>query len=1334
MTPEQSTQDALFFTSWHQTAGDAESTQYFSEVEAQTVARSSRGDAGSSTLGGSATFGPELGFVARANELELGDNPIAIIKYAVDGTSLTANEAVSDWDLTATAYNDGDCWRGFLLALSNAVTALEADNYTPNFKGLVWWQGESGTSATDLNNFIAEVRSHLGANYGVGNVSEFPVVITGTDNRWGTDLEAGVAAIDSYVGYVNANDYGQDYNQDESQFNTHLGSGERDFSTDIDNNGSNDMWDIGQAYADTMAATISGVGNADIVWNGNGSDDLWTTTENWVGNVLPSDNQTIAIANGDHVDIPGNYWDLPSGAVVTVSGNSQIVNTNAAARLYGAMTFNFASGSGMSGAWIDIENATLNFADGATYSPNNIQHKGSTTYGMTLSSTGFSTLTPGALYGWGAEDWSDVTFNIDVSAYDTNNGLSIVLMDFSSHTADFDGTFNPTVNVIAGDSGIGAALSFDASTSQVIATIDASGNDAPIANAATYAYDGSSTVSMTLVASDIEGDPLNYTIVSGPSSGTLSGTAPNLTYTFTGESPQHDSFTYKVNDGAVDSNTATVSIVYTPQSSQEMWTWLQERIENDPLNAATVTTWTEAHSNGSGDTITISRVTYELGTFEGTQHTATPVIAAYYARPTGGSNLPSLLQNHGGGQRAQTEIAKFWAEQGYAAMCINWGGLHLNSANPTEPSPAEGEVHPNTNWDGLAGGFTRVSSESEPLENSVTDAIFWASVDPATFSDGQTLYDIPNPLNSSWSLNGYAVRRAITFLHAQAEVDDTKTGVLGWSMGGRTTMMSSTDPRITVLAPAVGGTGYLYEDFWGLPGTARNSAGWEDLELFKNTVADQSYWPHVSVPVLFLNGSNDFNAPFDLATKSLSIHEIGLDDVSPNNRLVTDPHYNHRVIDSSLAARVHWMRHHLKGDIDFPETSDSELELVTDDGVPAFKVYPDTSTSLPIVSVDIYYGFDRDSRTRFWRDAGAVNMGSHWEAKLPIFDVSDMLVAHAVITYDVGFDQDVPFGSPTNHLTIASKVHSYYPSGVDDDYSLPEELDTAIHQIHVHDPASLVESGVKETAEISYAIDDPSDSDGFKDWFLINASNDSVWQFYTRKVNDAGYRGGEGATFSFELTAEQSNVLVVQMVADDWNGGSTNTYMAYVDIIAGLNEVSLGLNDFKLADGTTELSDWSSVKYVGFGSQQALNLGGSAWAGAVPTLAKLAWNGGEHTLDYEVTATWLTSNGLPLSNDALLEDSDGDGQTNWEEFIAGTSPVDASSTFHVSSTSNAEGDFILEWPAVLGKSYAIDFSEDLSADGWVEIATGIVADSELEAVAVEIGSGEVRGFYRVRVE
>jgi hypothetical protein len=73
--------------------------------------------------------------------------------------------------------------------------------------------------------------------------------------------------------------------------------------------------------------------------------------------------------------------------------------------------------------------------------------------------------------------------------------------------------------------------------------------------------------SITLTATDPNNDPLTYSIVTPPAHGTLSGTAPNLTYNPALDYVGPDSFTFKANDGTLDSNVATVSI--TVQQTQQ---------------------------------------------------------------------------------------------------------------------------------------------------------------------------------------------------------------------------------------------------------------------------------------------------------------------------------------------------------------------------------------------------------------------------------------------------------------------------------------------------------------------------------------------------------------------------------------------------------------------------------------------------------------------------------------------------------------------------------------------------------------------------------------------
>jgi hypothetical protein len=56
---------------------------------------------------------------------------------------------------------------------------------------------------------------------------------------------------------------------------------------------------------------------------------------------------------------------------------------------------------------------------------------------------------------------------------------------------------------------------------------------------------------------------LVYSVVTSPAHGTLTGTAPNLTYTPTSSYSGSDSFTFKANNG-IDSNVATVSMTVSP--------------------------------------------------------------------------------------------------------------------------------------------------------------------------------------------------------------------------------------------------------------------------------------------------------------------------------------------------------------------------------------------------------------------------------------------------------------------------------------------------------------------------------------------------------------------------------------------------------------------------------------------------------------------------------------------------------------------------------------------------------------------------------------------------
>ncbi len=94
----------------------------------------------------------------------------------------------------------------------------------------------------------------------------------------------------------------------------------------------------------------------------------------------------------------------------------------------------------------------------------------------------------------------------------------------------------------------------------VVEIVVSNDNIAPVANDQDYDVFTNTPFEFTLDGHDDDEDPLNYVVVGGdPPNGSLSGVAPDLTYTpdtdFTGD----DSFTFKVNDTSEDSNIATIT-------------------------------------------------------------------------------------------------------------------------------------------------------------------------------------------------------------------------------------------------------------------------------------------------------------------------------------------------------------------------------------------------------------------------------------------------------------------------------------------------------------------------------------------------------------------------------------------------------------------------------------------------------------------------------------------------------------------------------------------------------------------------------------------------------
>ncbi|HHJ39639.1 MAG TPA: hypothetical protein ENJ86_09295 [Methylothermaceae bacterium] len=85
-------------------------------------------------------------------------------------------------------------------------------------------------------------------------------------------------------------------------------------------------------------------------------------------------------------------------------------------------------------------------------------------------------------------------------------------------------------------------------------------NRPPVAKSANYQTNENTPLDILLEATDPDDNPLTFAVVSSPINGLLSGVPPNLTYTPSSGFSGMDSFTFKANDGSLDSEVAVIKI------------------------------------------------------------------------------------------------------------------------------------------------------------------------------------------------------------------------------------------------------------------------------------------------------------------------------------------------------------------------------------------------------------------------------------------------------------------------------------------------------------------------------------------------------------------------------------------------------------------------------------------------------------------------------------------------------------------------------------------------------------------------------------------------------
>ena len=592
-----------------------------------------------------------------------------------------------------------------------------------------------------------------------------------------------------------------------------------------------------------------------------------------------------------------------------------------------------------------------------------------------------------------------------------------------------------------------------------------------------------------------------------------------------------------------------------PQNLEQLWAGFDPRAEL--LETEVLHEWED-------EGVVLRIVRFRTGIFKGTKATLVAIYGFPRQESQTGTRLPGLVQIHGGGQYADHKACLINAKRGYATVSLAWAGRI--SAPEYRVSPAEVKLF----WEGKTDDARyRVTTDWGAVDGYHAPGRNPGNHFPGVKPAAWTLDEVESPRNSGWFLCAVAARRALTFLEHQPEVDPDRLGVYGHSMGGKLTVLTSTDPRVKAAAPSCGGISDRYNQ----------------SQLFRSTLGDDVSLKQISCPIIFLSPANDFHGR--LGNLPTAIEEIS----SQDWRVTCSPHHNHQDTADYEVATLLWFDQHLKGTFETPQTPETELKLKTSDGVPVFNVKPDTSR--PVLSVDVFYTQHgkadeqprdmQDVMHRFWHHATAARDGDTWTALLPLSTTGKPLWVYANVRYSL----DTP-------IVGAGYYYGIYEAGT---FTLSSLLTTA-------SSGDLISAGSQPALRSSLTIETFS-GDWEKEWFTYRPAE---WARTTHKLNSEVWRAPPNATLVLELQAAEPNTLVILL----------DSYAAAVSLDGrdSVQQIVLSLTDFKNYSGET-LDNWSSVRRLklthaehlrpGRGQTGVPRLVGANWKGTPPRFHSLRW-------------------------------------------------------------------------------------------------------------------------------
>jgi dienelactone hydrolase len=220
--------------------------------------------------------------------------------------------------------------------------------------------------------------------------------------------------------------------------------------------------------------------------------------------------------------------------------------------------------------------------------------------------------------------------------------------------------------------------------------------------------------------------------------------------------------------------------------------------------------------------------------YEGEAYKDKPTrVFAYYASPAtldtksaGENAFPGVVLVHGGGGTAFKEWAELWAKRGYVAIAMDLAGCGPDRKQLPDGGPSQ--------------------------------------------SDEEKFGVIDQSSQDQWTYHAVAnVILAHSLIRSLEEVDASRTAITGISWGGYLTcIVAGLDNRFKAAVP-VYGCGFLHENSVWLSQFAKMTPQQKDrwIQLWDPSM----YIGSATMPVFFVNGTNDFAYPLDSYSKTYGL-------------------------------------------------------------------------------------------------------------------------------------------------------------------------------------------------------------------------------------------------------------------------------------------------------------------------------------------------------------------------------------------------------------------------------------------------------------------------------